>query len=159
MNTATTYYTRWMLARDLPTVATFGGALSPADLLTNLRRRSCVGMVAEDQRGELNGFMIYELHPTHLRLLDFAVRPDRRRQCVGTALVRRLLYKTVSHRRDVAFLEVAEDNLAGLLFCRAASIRAYRVRDGVVSLALVPPEEEFGCMGRPVNRLAAWEGR
>jgi ribosomal-protein-alanine N-acetyltransferase len=44
-------------------------------------------MVAEHDH-RIIGFMIYELHKSRLRVLNFATTPDMRRQGVGSQMIR-----------------------------------------------------------------------
>lgn len=111
---------RWLIRRDMPDVLaierqSFEFAWSEEDFLACLRQRNCIGMVAE-RDGKVAGFMIYELHKSRLRLLNFAVAADARRQRVGAQMVRRLLDKLSQQRRREVVLEVRETNLAAQLF-------------------------------------------
>src|SRR5436190_19278329 len=83
-------------------------------------------MVAE--HGEkVVGFMIYELHKSKLHILNFAVHPQWRRQCVGSQMVAKLISKLSSHRRTRITLEVRETNLPAQLFFSKQEFRAVRV--------------------------------
>jgi len=83
---------RWMIRRDMPEVLqteqqSFGFAWTEEDFLRCLRQRNCIGMVAEHDH-RIIGFMIYELHKSKLRVLNFATIPDMRRQGVGAQMIR-----------------------------------------------------------------------
>lgn len=87
-------HTRWPVQRDRPGMAALDGAWTADDFRAVLRRRECIGLVAE--RGDaVCGFAIYELHPEMLRVIRFAAAD------VGacSALVNKLLSKLGSHRR------------------------------------------------------------
>lgn len=120
---------RWMIRRDMPEVlametAAFGqDAWVEEEFYEILRKRNCIGMVAE--RGEtLVGFMVYELHKCKLELLNFAVHPDRRRERVGHAMVSKLISKLSSHRRTRLDACVAERNVPAQSFFRAMGFKA-----------------------------------
>ncbi|MEO0529237.1 MAG: ribosomal protein S18-alanine N-acetyltransferase [Planctomycetota bacterium] len=120
-----------MIRRDMEQVleieqSAFEFPWSEEDFISCLRRRNCIGMVAE--RGErVLGFMIYELHKTRLHLLNFSVGADFRRRGIGTQMVDKLVGKLSSQRRTRLSLEVRETNLDAQLFFRGAGFRATSV--------------------------------
>jgi ribosomal-protein-alanine N-acetyltransferase len=122
---------RWMIRRDMDQVleieqSAFEFPWSEEDFVACLRRRNCIGMVAE--RGDrVVGFMIYELHKTRLHLLNFAVAADLRRSGIGTQMVEKLVAKLSSQRRTRLSLEVRETNLEAQLFFKGAGFRATSV--------------------------------
>lgn len=106
---------RWLIRRDMPEVleierASFDHPWTEEDFLCCLRQRNCIGMVAECNH-DIVGFMIYELHKSRLRILNFAVAPESRRHGVATQMVRRLIDKLSQQRRKEIVLEVRETNL------------------------------------------------
>jgi len=119
---------RWMIRRDMPEVLdienrSFEFPWSEEDFIRCLRQRNCIGMVAEyDER--VVGFMIYELHKNRLHILNFAVRPEFRRQGVGIAMVNKLIGKLSHQRRNRILLEIRETNLGAQLFFRDCGFRA-----------------------------------
>lgn len=122
---------RWMIRRDMPEVLAIEDSFGPhawseEDFLHVLRQRNCIGMVAE-HRALVVGFMVYELHPNKLQLLDFAVHPFYRRGRVGAQMVEKLVSKLHPNRRNKIMLEVREANLGGQLFFKAMGFRATRV--------------------------------
>jgi ribosomal-protein-alanine N-acetyltransferase len=163
---------RWMIRRDMPDImgielASFEYSWTEDDFLRCLRQRNCIGMVAERNETIL-GFMVYELHPTRLNLLNFAVHPDQRRGGIGRRLVRKLVYKMCSHRRQKVTLAVREGNTAAQLFFRANRFSAAKVLrkyyedsgEDAYQMEYLPVArdwEEFG--GTPVNRIAMYEAR
>jgi len=123
-----------MVRRDMPEVLaieheSFGLPWCEEDFLEQLKRRNCIGMVAE-HADRVVGFMIYELHKTKILVLDFATHPDFRRRGVGRQMLAKLAGKLSSHRRTRVVLAVRETNVAGQLFLRAAGYRATRVARG-----------------------------
>ena len=119
---------RWMIRRDMPEVLEiedqcFRYPWSAEDFSLCLRQKNCIGMVAE--QGELVvGFMIYELHPSKLEIVNFAVGWQWQRQGVGTAMIRKLENKLSANRRVRVVCQVREGNLDGQLFFRAMGFHA-----------------------------------
>lgn len=129
--TSSNVHIRWMVKRDMPFVhsierQSFEHPWSEEDWIRSSRQRDCIGMVAE-QNEEVVGFMIYELHPQTIHVLNFAVHPDARRQGVGRTMVGKLTSKLSPRRRNTIVLEVRETNLIGQQFFRSLGFRAVRV--------------------------------
>ncbi len=122
---------RWLIRRDMDEVlaierGSFEYPWTEEEFLCCLRQRNCIGTVAErDHR--IVGFMIYELHQSMLRILNFAVSPDHRREGIGRQMVQRLIDKLSQQRRREIVLEVRETNLAAQLFFGACRFRALSV--------------------------------
>ena len=68
--------------------------------------------------------MVYELHPSMLRILNFAVSPNCRRSGVGQQMVQRLIDKLSQQRRYKIKVEVKETNLDAQLFFAAQGFKA-----------------------------------
>jgi ribosomal-protein-alanine N-acetyltransferase len=122
---------RWLIRRDMSEVleierASFEFAWTEEDFLCCLRQRNCIGMVAEHNH-EIVGFMIYELHKSMLRILNFSVAPDARRKAVGGQMIGRLIDKLSQQRRKEIVLEVRETNLAAQMFFKNQNFRAVTV--------------------------------
>lgn len=123
---------RWMIRGDMPEIvyieeAGFEYPWSEEDFLQCLRQRNCIGMVAEcDER--VVGFMIYELHKSCLKILNFAVHPDFQRHGVGRAMTEKLANKLAHRRRTRVVLAVRETNLGAQLFFRSQGYRATSVK-------------------------------
>jgi len=83
-------------------------------------------MVAE-HNNRIVGFMIYELHKSKLRIINFAVHPNYRRNGVGVQMIARLADKLSQQRRQEITLEVRETNLPAQLFFRSQGFRAVNV--------------------------------
>jgi ribosomal-protein-alanine N-acetyltransferase len=124
-------FIRWMIRRDMPEVVAieedaFKFPWAEEDFLRCLRRRNCVGMVAEhDER--VVGFMIYELNKTRIHVLNFAVALDCRRLGVGSQMIQKLIGKLSPQRLARVTLEVCESNLAAQLFFRDNGFHAVSV--------------------------------
>ena len=89
MKTAEKLQIRWMFKRDLAEVleieqGSFEHAWTRGEFITCLSKSNAIGMVAEHDH-RIDGYMIYELNKTQLRILNFAVHPAYRRDGVGTA--------------------------------------------------------------------------
>jgi [ribosomal protein S18]-alanine N-acetyltransferase len=122
---------KWMIRANFPEVlaieaASFVRPLSEEEMLSHLRRRECIGMVAE-ARDRVLGFIIYELHPVRIVILDFAVHPESRRQLVGREMVDNLTLKLSGLRRTSIRIDIRESNLAGQLFFSRMGFRAVEV--------------------------------
>ena len=103
-----------MIRKDMPPVQmiemlSFDDPLSEEKLCETLRKKNCIGMVAEHNE-KIVGFMIYELHNTKLHILNFAVHPLLRRQGVGRQMADQLIGKLSTHRRKRILVEADETN-------------------------------------------------
>jgi ribosomal-protein-alanine N-acetyltransferase len=125
---------RWFIRRDMPEVLdiearSFDHVWTEDDFLAALRNRSTIGMVGElDDR--VVSYMLYDLHPTKLHVLNFAVDMDWRRRGVGTQMVTKLIGKLSGHRRTKITLAVRESNLDAQRFWAAQDFVATRVLRG-----------------------------
>jgi len=122
---------RWLIRRDMDEVlaierASFEFPWTEDEFLACLRQRNCIGTVAELDH-EIVGFMIYELHQSMLKILNFSVAPHMRRQGVGRQMVQRLIDKLSQQRRREIVLEVRETNLEAQLFFKDCDFRALQV--------------------------------
>lgn len=134
---------------------------SEEDFLTCLRQRNCIGLVAETE-SRVVGFMIYELHKSHLEILNFAVASEHRRQGVGRQMIDKLVSKLSQQHRSEISLDVRETNLAAQLFFSNQNFRAIRIlknhyfdtdEDAYrMAFQLVPERIEF----ESTNRLAEY---
>lgn len=125
---------RWMIRSDLSEVLVIDRLCFPnpwceEDFLAALRQRNCIGMVAEHE-GMIVGSTMYELHKSHLLILNFAVHPEWQRSGVGTAMANRLKNKLSQQRRKRLMLNVREGNLDAQLFWRAQGFEAVEVIRG-----------------------------
>lgn len=114
-----------MLRRDLECVvkierASFPRPWTHEDFLDALSRRNVIGRVAE-LGGELVGFMIYELLPGRIHVLNLAVSPGARRQNIGSDLLNWIIDR-LSFSRPQIVLEVRETNLDAQLFFRSSGL-------------------------------------
>ncbi len=127
-------HVRWMIRRDMDEVLAiesdgFEFPWSEDDFVRCLRRRNCIGMVAEYE-GRVAGFMVYELHKTRIHVLNFAVADEFRRRGVGSQMIAKLIAKLSAQRRSRLVLEVRETNLPAQLFFRENGFRAISVLRG-----------------------------
>jgi ribosomal-protein-alanine N-acetyltransferase len=157
-----------MIRRDMPEVlnieqGSFEFPWSEEDFIRCLRQRNCIGMVAEHEN-RVVGFMIYELHKNQLHVLNFAVRPDYRRRCVGRRMGEKLIGKLSQQRRCRIVLEVRETNLAAQIFFQRLGFRATCVLrdfyDDTTEDAYVMHYRltDAGVVIDPVNRIARLAG-
>ena len=122
---------RWLIRRDMDEVLSiernsFQFPWTEEEFLCCLRQRNCIGTVAELDH-HIVGFMIYELHKSMLRILNFAVAPDARRSGIGRQMVQRLIDKLSQQRRREIVLEVRETNVPAQLFFSNNGFRAVTV--------------------------------
>lgn len=122
---------RWLIRRDMEEVllierASFEFPWTEEEFLCCLRQRNCIGTVAELDH-KIVGFMIYELHKSMLRILNFAVGTDYRRCGIGRQMVQRLIDKLSQQRRREIVLEVRETNVPAQLFFAENGFRAVTV--------------------------------
>ncbi len=121
---------RWMIRRDMPEVLAIENSTTEhpnneQQLLKMLRRKNCIGMVAE--HGEkIVGFMIYELHKDRITVADFAVHPDYQKMRVGWKMIAKLVGKLSSGKYRLVRFYVRETNLAAQLFLRRLNFAALR---------------------------------
>jgi ribosomal-protein-alanine N-acetyltransferase len=99
-----------MIRRDMPLVLVGERAGTPFPwdeemFLSCLRRRNCIGMVAETTADEIIGHMIYELFPERLNVLNFTVHSSPFRETAGDLLAGKLVHKlSVHHRREITIV-------------------------------------------------------
>ncbi len=133
---------RWMIERDFQEIigieeARFPWPWTQQDLVGCLRRRNCIGLVAEiyepetKRHGAIAGFLIYELAKAELGIVNMAVHAACERQNVGTELVWKLvtLLSPQKGRRKKIVAEVRETNVDAQLFFKALGFRAVAVID------------------------------
>lgn len=121
----------WMIRQDASAVLnieeeSFEFPWLEEDFTRCLRQRNCAGMVAKHE-DRVVGFVIYELHKSHLEILDFAVAADCRRQSIGSQMVNKLIDTLLRRYRTRILIEVRETNLPAQLFFRENSFRAVSV--------------------------------
>jgi ribosomal-protein-alanine N-acetyltransferase len=102
---------RWCIRRDDKQILAIDdvGYVEPwsqADLLTALRNRDVIGIVAEDENRRVIGFCVYRLERETVRILRLAVEPRERRNGVATAMIERLKSKILTQRRSQIVVEV-----------------------------------------------------
>jgi len=120
---------RWMIRRDMPEVLAIEGQSfefpwSEEDFIHCLRQRNCIGMVAE-RHERIVGYMIYELHPSKLHILNFCASPKG--EGIGATMVDKLKSKLCQTRRNKIMAEVRESNLDACLFFKAMGFKAISV--------------------------------
>lgn len=119
---------RWLVNHDHPEVLAIEHqtAESPWDgeaMNEVLRGRNVIGMVAHDQ-DRIVGFMIYEMEPTRINVLRFAVDEFARRLGVGTVMMDKLKRKLDPVKRQSLWFDVPDTNTVAHLFLRANGLTA-----------------------------------
>ena len=122
-----------MIRRDIPVVLEIAAQrestqMSEEELLTLLRDRNVIGMVAE--YGDLIvGYMVYKLHKKKIEILKFASDKQHARLGIGRAMMRKLMDKLSSDRRSLLEIIVPETALDFQCFARTIGLKATLVRD------------------------------
>jgi ribosomal-protein-alanine N-acetyltransferase len=124
-------YIRWMIRRDIPEALaiereSFEFAWCEEDFIHCLKKRNCIGMVAEHGE-QIIGFMIYEVHKAKLHILNFAVAKNYRMRGIGTQMIEELVTKLSDKRRTNITLEIRETNLDAQLFFKHMDFKAVSV--------------------------------
>lgn len=161
---------RWLIRRDMDEVMeienrSFEFPWTEADFLTALRQRNVIGCVYESPQGYIHGFIIYELHKNHLRVLNLAVAPEVRRTGVGRSIVQRLIDKLSQQRRTFIDAEVRETNLPAQLFFSQAGWRAAKVlrkhyddtAEDAILFRYTLPVDEMPAMIDGINRISQYD--
>lgn len=146
---------RWMIRRDLPEVLAIdhltAGEVSWTEhgFLSALRHRNCIGMVAEVRlcpwdAGTLGGFVVYELHRDHLKVLRAAALSPP----VAEAIRGKLNNKLSTHRRT--WIEWPPEGIAGAFALRPEWVTSdvlalYAADDRPPGWLLADALEEAGC--------------
>jgi [ribosomal protein S18]-alanine N-acetyltransferase len=80
-------------------------------------RGEMIGWVAQqDERAQMDGFLVARRIADQIEILNLAVRPERRRRGIGSELLRQSFAWGRSFGATSALLEVRETNLAALHF-------------------------------------------
>ncbi len=123
-------HVRWMVRRDMDQVldaeAKEPDGWTEDDILRCLRHRNSIGFVAE-VGDRVIGYMMYELHPSHLTALRLAIHQGFRRQGVGSRLIGKLVGKLSDCCRTSIEVDVPDGNLPAHLFLRSLGFRATAV--------------------------------
>lgn len=114
---------RWMIRSDLEFVLQierdcFKETWSYDDFLNALRRRNCIGMIAE-RNEKILGYMVYLLEKEAIQIDNFAVSPLCQRDGIGSQMVEKLRHKLCQQRRHTLIVDVRETNLAAQLFFKS----------------------------------------
>jgi ribosomal-protein-alanine N-acetyltransferase len=97
-----------------------------------VRTLQCSGVIAlaVEIGNDIVGFMVYELRPRSVKILNIAVHPKHRQSGIGRMMLSRLIAKLSENRRQHVFATVRERNLAAQLFFRACGFRCVAVLHG-----------------------------
>lgn len=119
-------HVRWMICRDMPSVAAIdehGLRWDEETFFWHLRQRHTIGMVAE-WREQVIGQVIYELHKNRLHIVNFGVDPEYRRRTVASQMIEKLRSKLSTQRQNRITLCVPETALGMQLFLKRCGFRA-----------------------------------
>jgi [ribosomal protein S18]-alanine N-acetyltransferase len=156
---------RWVLGRDFPEILgiekeSFEFPWCEEDFLRLLRRRNCLGLVAETTE-HVAGYMLYEHNRGRIDLLTLAVEPKFRRAGVGRELLAKLIAKLSPSRHPVLSVSVRDSNLSAHLFLRSLGFRCVQVRhhsyddtaDDAYDFVYDIRRQEPECAGVGANRI------
>lgn len=118
---------RWIITKDYDAIIaiereSFDYAWTRAELTKFLKRHAHIGYVAV-LNGEVVGYFLYELHPSHFELVGIAVHPQHRRAGIATKMMVELHKKMISRRGCVKLL-VRETNVCGQQFFKSVGYMA-----------------------------------
>lgn len=124
---------RWMIRRDMIEVLEierqcFGFPWSEEHFVYCLQQRNTIGMVVEvDKR--VRAFVIYELHPSRIEVLNLAVERHHQRIGLGAMLIDKLKLKLNPNpnRRGELAVNVAEFNTPAQLFLKSQGLSCIRI--------------------------------
>jgi ribosomal-protein-alanine N-acetyltransferase len=124
-------YIRWGINRDMPRILeieneVFEYPWSEEDYRTYLKQRNVISMVIEVD-DLVVGFMVYELHKTHLNIPNFAITESYQRQGLGTKMIDKLKGKLDNNRRNHLIMEVRDSNIAAHLFLKNNDFKAVKI--------------------------------
>ena len=118
---------RWIITKDYDFVIaiereSFDYAWTRSELTKFLKHHAHIGYVAV-LNGEVVGYFLYELHPSHFELVGIAVHPQHRRAGIATKIMGELHKKMISRRGCVKLL-VRETNVCGQQFFKSVGYMA-----------------------------------
>ena len=132
MSTECRVHIRWMIRRDMAEVLDieqlcFPDPYTEDEFVHFLRARNCIGMVCDCEIAGVErvlGFMVYDLHKTRIKLIDFAVLPSFQRMGIGRQMVEKLKGKLGAPKgRSSIEVLISENNLDGQLFFKRMGFR------------------------------------
>ena len=121
-------FIRWMIRDDFARVLDlekqiFEFPWSEDELFSCLKMTRVIGLVIEYHH-KIIGYMVYELNKDHIVILNLAVESDFQRRNVGSQLLKRLMEKLSSTKRNRMTVTVRESNLSAQMFFSAHDFRA-----------------------------------
>lgn len=96
------------------------------DFLKHLRTSGTVGFTLSVD-GDIRGYMLYNLQPKRVELVNLVVHPDYRRRGYGRAMIEKLKWKVSTARRKVIMTTVHELNLVSQKFLKSNGFVAVKV--------------------------------
>ena len=130
--------------------------MAEEDFIRLLRRRDCVGLVAETN-DHIAGYLLYERNKGCIDLLSLAVDPKSRRAGVGTELIAKLIAKLSHSRHPVLAVSVRDSNLSAHLFFRSLRFRCVQVRHHSTTIRPTTPTILCMTFGGKNPSAPAWE--
>ena len=97
---------------------------------SELAKPSSLSLGAVDEEGKLVGYLVLSRYVDAWHVMNVAVAPERRRQGIATALLRRLLDATTGDARRGYTLEVRVSNVGAIALYERFGFRPKGVRRG-----------------------------
>lgn len=149
---------RWLIRRDMEDVLRIeqlsdGTPWTEAEFLDQLRKSNSIGLVVE-QDEEIMGFILYELHRSHIEVVKLTVSPKYRHNGIGSAMVHRLIDKLSLQRRFRIVADVDEYNLEFCQFLKVNGFMATAVSHGFINMVYELPAEQQSEATKLTNRIA-----
>lgn len=95
------------------------------DFKKRLKQKSITCLIVEE-KGEVVGFLMYEIYLQRFTILRIGVLPNYRKQGIGSALLKALTNKLTEKRRLIS-TEVRETNLSVQLFLKSQNHKAVEI--------------------------------
>ena len=107
-------------------------------------------LVAEDEQGEIAGFILGRAIAGEAEILTLAVPPERRRSGIARALVEALAVQAQARGARTAYLEVAADNAPAIALYEQSGFSQVGLRRGYYRRGGSAPADAL-VMSRPLN--------
>lgn len=129
---ATGFHCRWMIRRDVEEIIViereqFTVPWQEDDFVNTLRQRNTIGKVVEASDESIAGYIIYELHKSHLEIVNLAVSRQHKAQGVASLMIGKLMAKLHRDRRTRIIVKVSDRNLEAQLFFKRRGFKATEI--------------------------------
>lgn len=155
----TTRFIRWMIRRDYEAALAIPNAVRPwthDDLRMHNENYNNISLLAEDEDGDVCGWVSYLLGSHYYHIANMAVCPQR--QGIGTAIIQSLVDKLGKGHRNTITANVPETATEALCFFRQCGFLVCDQDGGMIILRYTLPEasELFESDGVFFRRSSGW---